>query len=530
MPTGILKNYVLGLGGVNVDDNPLMLDDSELQRAQNAVHDPTGAHRKGLRKRPGLERFNTVPLTGPILGGIAAPVAGTGGAPQTISGGSGAAGTSGDTTSVGGVSPEDPTAGAGSSVPSTSGVSSAGAFPGSANSGLFGGSRILVIGRYTNAGPGNQTGQGWYVTSEKFQNAPTLRTGTPGPAGMDSGFVGELPPPAVVYNGVLYYAKAIDNQASPSLLASIRATDGFSDTLVAQVPQNPAIVNGDGSLKTSQQADVLSMAIAAGNIYFGMRDANIVASDTLNSDVGRIFQFVPATGLMGQPNLPATVNGVAPANILPLAMTAHNSQLWIGGSLSNGVQRSAFVYPSQFVESAALELILTRPYYQVSAMCSYNGSLYVGFWMLSAAGHAITHGHIYAMASSWASGGSPWTDVQTLSGGTAVDNNFVPSMVVFNGKLYVSYYNPDAPKVSKIYSFDGTTWSVVLTATELTPFYLTVDNGILYAIGTNVSFTAAVKAFLYSVDGTTWVDQTTLMADGVNTAGPIPVVFGYNQR
>lgn len=58
----------LGLRGVNVDQNPLELDDNELTLAQNAVSDPRSGH-STIVKRPGLLRFTTTATAGTVLGG-----------------------------------------------------------------------------------------------------------------------------------------------------------------------------------------------------------------------------------------------------------------------------------------------------------------------------------------------------------------------------------------------------------------------------------------------------------------------------
>lgn len=69
MPPFTITN--LGAGGVNVDSDPINLQDTELRQAQNAIRDPLGAD-SGLRKRPGLSVFATA--TGAILGGIGVPL------------------------------------------------------------------------------------------------------------------------------------------------------------------------------------------------------------------------------------------------------------------------------------------------------------------------------------------------------------------------------------------------------------------------------------------------------------------------
>jgi hypothetical protein len=73
MASGILKVYDLGALGVNVDSDPIMLDDKELRLAQNAIRDPLGAD-SGLKKRPGLGAWSTTAASSAILGGIGVPL------------------------------------------------------------------------------------------------------------------------------------------------------------------------------------------------------------------------------------------------------------------------------------------------------------------------------------------------------------------------------------------------------------------------------------------------------------------------
>jgi hypothetical protein len=72
MPS-ILKLYDPGALGINADANPVALDDRELTKAQNTIRDVLGSAR-GLRKRPGLDVFNTTTLTNSVLGGIGVPL------------------------------------------------------------------------------------------------------------------------------------------------------------------------------------------------------------------------------------------------------------------------------------------------------------------------------------------------------------------------------------------------------------------------------------------------------------------------
>lgn len=68
-----LKLYQLGTMGVNVDEDPLALNDQEFRLAQNAIRDPLGSD-TGLKKRPGLLIFNLSLTAGSVLGGVGVPL------------------------------------------------------------------------------------------------------------------------------------------------------------------------------------------------------------------------------------------------------------------------------------------------------------------------------------------------------------------------------------------------------------------------------------------------------------------------
>lgn len=70
---GIINVFDMGTSGVNVDKNPLELDDSELTKSQNGITE-TRAGRSTLVKRPGLILINTDDAEGAVLGGIGVPL------------------------------------------------------------------------------------------------------------------------------------------------------------------------------------------------------------------------------------------------------------------------------------------------------------------------------------------------------------------------------------------------------------------------------------------------------------------------
>ena len=96
MPGGVIDIHALGKVGVMVDPEPLSgpvtneygtstpaLPDAALRQSQNMTHDPNNQHAGSLRCRPGLAQYTVIPMLGPVLGGVAVPVAGTGGAPAS---------------------------------------------------------------------------------------------------------------------------------------------------------------------------------------------------------------------------------------------------------------------------------------------------------------------------------------------------------------------------------------------------------------------------------------------------------------
>lgn len=70
---GVIKVFSLGAKGVNVDKNPIEMQDDELRLAQNAIRDPLG-NDSGVRKRPGLKAQNSTVAAGIVMGGVGVPL------------------------------------------------------------------------------------------------------------------------------------------------------------------------------------------------------------------------------------------------------------------------------------------------------------------------------------------------------------------------------------------------------------------------------------------------------------------------
>lgn len=69
-----IKLYNYGSQGVNVDASDLHMEDGELRKAQNVIHNVLGKE-GGITNRDGLSRFNASAAAGSILGGIGVPLA-----------------------------------------------------------------------------------------------------------------------------------------------------------------------------------------------------------------------------------------------------------------------------------------------------------------------------------------------------------------------------------------------------------------------------------------------------------------------
>ena len=109
----------------------------------------------------------------------------------------------------------------------------------------------------------------------------------------------------------------------------------------------------------------------------------------------------------------------------------------------------------------------------------------------------------------------------TATGGTATTYNGFTAMGTFGTSLYAAYWNQDTTKICKIYKYDGSTWSTVLTIDggDIVPILrFHTEEGVLMAIGGG----RQQYGILYrTTDGTTWEDCTGLMPSAVEG---LPVV------
>lgn len=544
----IIKNYSLGSQGVIIDPHHLLpgVSPEGMSLAQNFFHDKNAGFGGAMRKRPGFTKFNLLNAGAAILGGIGMPVAGTGGAPAA--GGGGNTGDSETGTSTGtGVGtglPGDTFDGA--AAPNYSSPSVGTALFGT---GLFGGARLIVIGRGSNQGATGSSGRGWYVSSKGLANTAINVDLTPGPPGVvysfppTAVFPGSFSSPSVYHaaSGYLFYAKNHDQPGGTA--TEIRKVNGATDSLVATVAistVDAAFSNGN-HLTGANRQHVTSMHLGYdGFIYITLKD-RAGGQDVNGLNYGRVFKLNATSGTLSD------ITVTAPA-ILPYCCAFFDGKLFWGEFNLNisevtGALTSANIYAtnSDFTASAVdtgltpgagggvITSLLPFP-----ANDQPNQILFAGN-----GGNGAGFNSVYTRQRG-AVGASTWTGTLVGSGGAAIAGNHFPSMVEFNGKLYASFYNPTA--AAKIYQFtpdysgvaaDGFwngagTWATVFTAAgTFRPYNLFVDDGVIYAIG-QLGFGSTCSA-LVSTDGTTWTDKSASLPAGANQSFPLPILAGFNQ-
>jgi hypothetical protein len=233
---GVLNVFGLGSLGVNTDKNDINLEDGELRKAQNAIHDPAGSM-GGIRKRRGLTKVNSIAAAGAIRGAVGVPIT----KPSTRrflagqwTGTTGAWNTSTDAWATGG----------------------------------------------TGSGPDSYDAAADPRTPEK------VTTNLANSSTRQFAFGGR---PGVVYKNKFYYAGNDYTQGTTA--PTVRVWDGTIDFVLTTIPYNPDI----GS--TTAAAAILCMIVAEDQIYISTYDGGSYA---VNGVKGRVFQMDPHTGALTQ--------------------------------------------------------------------------------------------------------------------------------------------------------------------------------------------------------------------------------------
>lgn len=339
---------------------------------------------------------------------------------------------------------------------------------------------------------------GWYLSVTDFGgNSIVTSAGRPanprswvdivGWAASGRAVLGGSPGASCVLNNRLFFPAS--DYVVGTDYPRIHLFDGRKDVVTCQLPPTTANVVPKA---------VLSMLAANGTIYLTSWDSGTSSADW----TGRVFELDAATGVL-------TVLGtVFAAGEMPYALAWHMGRLWCG--TTNGIGTIGNVYcfrPGQDTAWTS-DHSCTQG---VDAMASFNGKLYVG--VDAAAG---SRGKVLVRDTAGA-----YSTSQTGSGGTAVINNGYLALRVFQDNLYASYYNGDAPLISRIEKFDGSSWTTVYTGVggTLKPFILLgEDSDLLFALSGKTGIAATL---LSSATGTSWTDLTAELPETTTTLLPM---------
>lgn len=530
-----LQNYAIGASGVNVDKSEILMDDSELRSAQNATRDALGID-GGVRKRPGLKKFNASTMTDAVLGGIGLPL------PLLVN-------------SIGGVAipqqPTDPTlddgdggSGVGSGAGSGGGTGDGG--------GAIGGAQVLhgttiFWGRNVSSGSVVGETRGWYADSQNFTGANSNEqdfaqelgfavsaadqdhvygrsiraskltsavansqgnwlTGAPGAmAGNYSKLyypinyataVGDAEP----FKADVYYLQVT---APPTITAGVVTPGTISNNYLATLPIDATTWGAHGGAIASMifsPDGILYITVLAGESGFTGTGGlgGLVYQITLTPDGSA------ATGVNIMPAGTGWANGFR-----PYALCWHNGQLWCGTFRTTATPGGVYRLRPGVDTTWTLDRTLSDANGTgCTTLCSYNGVLYAG---ITASGVA---GNVAAVEARDALGN--WTTSLTAVGASAT--LVMEGAIVFNGKMYVARNSGVSNRVTTIYQFDGTTWSTVFTGSVGTHTACAlscswVSLGVLsFGSGGHGVSTGLVQ----TADGATWTDRSTAL---VNSTG-----------
>jgi hypothetical protein len=423
----------------------------------------------------------------------------------------------------------------------------------------------------------------------------------------------------------LYYSANRGDQvigakgAYPETLASIRNTNGSTDSLIARIPPAMSSIPPLPQTNGANDPDIglIAFTVAEGGHGYAPgqlltltggtfttaaqitvgSNGNVQDSDTVISNDGR---YTPGFALPTNPI--ALAGGTSACKIV--AFWGPTAQRQAIMALHYGIDGFIYTLVKDKYAGQATPISYGRvmrlspltgeltswsmkreedpPTYQYThvpySCCYFDGFLYVSTFPDSATdiatmrvtngsvahielevGHlgacmAIYNGRLWYGTGEWGTGtplfsslwtrapgaydpgsSTQWFPVMNGSGGTAAIGNYFTSMAVFNGALYVQFYNPgSAAKVYKIVADDiddPTSTSFTVTTALATmnglPHYLFADAGVLYAIGSNGG-ASSTSAFV-TTDGATWVEKTASLPAAPNNNSMRPIFFGINQ-
>jgi hypothetical protein len=348
---------------------------------------------------------------------------------------------------------------------------------------------------------------GWWTSAIKFTGAATITSFPPtNPhdardwqkinlfATGNAGFNGGFPGPGCNVNNFLIYAG--NDYSVGGTQPTIRIFDGLSDRLMITVPDVAGV----------KTIAIIAMLAVGDIIYFTTLDSGTSASDW----AGRVFAFNTTTLTLKLLGTQFTSGAV------PYALAWHMGRLWMGTNKGTGAVGTVNWFRPDTDTAWTTDYTLSSSSVGgVQSMASYQGKLYVGANATAAMGtnKLLVRDSLGAWSTSFTA---------TVAGTFRASNGF-PAMVVFNDKLYASYWNPDTTADSYIKRFDGASWATVYTGAGVTlrPFIALFESQkTLFALGGGSALSAALVS---TPDGGTWTDLTAFLT-GPTTSTALPII------
>jgi hypothetical protein len=354
--------------------------------------------------------------------------------------------------------------------------------------------------------------KGWWLSiNDKFNGAATIVTGgvPRNPRSFDeissfatgsAGMMGGFPGCAAVWRNHLVYAKGgytVGTDRPP-----INIFDGSFDHEIAKIPPTTAGVIPKGAM---------SVYTAEGQIFISTLDSG---SDSSNWS-GRVFSLDVETAATAQ------IGDTFPAGHVPYALAFHMGKLWCGTNRQSSASSGKIfsIRPGVDTVWTVERDLATDSVAGCTSLLSFQGNLYIG-----TSAPAATFAKVIKRATD-----GTYSTSLTATGGAAKDNNAFLALAAFTAAseaMYASYWNNDTTPVSKIYKFDGTSWTTQFTAstsgTRVPYVGFPTDKDTLLAIGGGIGYTAAL---LSTTDGTTWNDHTVFLTQSSPASTGLPA-FG----
>lgn len=528
-----------GVGGVNVDNDILDLQDNETASCQNAVIRNTQARANALIKRPGLTKINSQTLGAPILGGAEAPFATSGSAPFLGNPG-------------------------GALPPGGGGLFNA------TTTALFNGKRVIVIGYADNLGTATGTqlqtagGAGWLVTSEGFADPAIVVSSEPvwpvvtsprppiydaaHPLGSTTAAMTTGEPHCAVVNGILYFPENVYNGAGSTPIAilpavplqpQLRSIDGYVDNFLGAIPPNTALINSLAPTGAGAQYQYYIDCIAPSvgdstTLLISVFDRIDHSGTILN---GRVFSYNIPAGVFSEVynSVAGTSNDVHVG--VPFTLQSFLSRPWMGAVTDAdahpyyaSLQTLATAYDGKTVTNVTQ--VSGAEISGLTSSQTFNGSLYFGTVMRT---HSGANAFAQVVKVPADTSVAPTVALTATGVGPNEWNSFV-SLRAFSGSLFASWYGAGETKIYQ--SVDGANWNTVYDTTgagQTVPLFLFADpDGApthLYAVGSDGNVASgSARRYLSSTDGITYTDQSANFASGATHMMPINVLLGFDQH